>query len=171
MGNEIVRDKQIEIADREVRTRQVHPLAPTTVLPASAEDRPIATWDLGSMEGKLRLQQVLSGEATPLWDLCDQEPYEFACTDVCVRWASYEVEDGSGEVREGPKIYLLGPDGVFTTGSPSAYRALAMIDAVGISPPWNPAMTLIARRIKGRSKQQYLTIIAIGQSAAEKGGE
>jgi hypothetical protein len=168
MENDALKNGQTAVIVLPADRKQAHPLMESTILPACPGDPPLTTWCLDDAAGRIKLQNVLVGETVSLWDLCDKEGWNFLCTDVCVRFASRIVDEATGETKDGPLIYLVGPEGVFTTSSPSAYRALALVQAVGFSAPWNPPMQLEARRNRSRNKREFLTIICHGPLTQKK---
>src|ERR1700730_10560714 len=99
-------------------------LANYSALPSTIDAPAICTWSLADVKGRAKLHQAINGKSVTLWDMCEQGPFAFEVTDLAAHFASYESEDKPGEIVEGPRICMIGPKGVYQSGSEYVFRAL-----------------------------------------------
>lgn len=130
-------------------------------LPADADAPPMCTWDTSDEAGKVRLHGTLYGPTITLWDVL---PLEIGITDLAVHYTERESESRPGEIVAGPYLTLVGPAGNYGTGSEWAYRSLQQLGRLIGPPPWQPPALILARKLRGRSKQDWLSLTYLGRA-------
>lgn len=127
-------------------------------LPSSEGAGLMTTLDLGVRANVIAVQNALHGESESLWD---QKPERIIrVADLIAHYTSY-VSEETGEEHSGPMLTLLGPDGVFHTGSQYAFRALQDIAFLAGRPPWIPPIVIRAVRVTSRNKRQFQSLILV----------
>jgi hypothetical protein len=137
-------------------------------LPSTIDAPAICTWPLDTTKGRARLHQTINGKSMSLWDLCESGPFTFEVTDLAAHFASYESEDKPGEVIEGPRICMIGPKGVYQSGSEYVFRALQELAKLEGLPPWNPSVVLCATRVPTRNKRTRMALELIDRGGFEE---
>lgn len=124
----------------------------------------VSTLDLRTEANRLLVHKAVAGESVSLWDLCAKGPLEIEVADIIAHYTEYESEESPGEIRSGPMLTLIGPSGIFHTGSQFAFRALQLCAQLGDPAPWEPAMRFLVQRQLSRAKRDYQTLICLGRS-------
>lgn len=118
----------------------------------------MTTLDLGVRANVVLVQNALHGESESLWD---QKPERIIrVADLIAHYTSY-VSEETGEEQSGPMLTLLGPDGVFHTGSQYAFRSLQDIAFLQGRPPWIPPIMIRAVRVKSRNKREFQSLVLV----------
>lgn len=127
-------------------------------LPSAEGAGLMTTLDLAVRANVILVQNALHGESESLWD---QKPERIIrVADLIAHYTSY-VSEETGEEQSGPMLTLLGPDGVFHTGSQYAFRSLQDIAFLQGRPPWIPPIMIRAVRITSRNKRQFQSIVLV----------
>lgn len=127
-----------------------------SALPALEGAGVMTTLDLRQPANIVRLQHALAGSSDSLWDLSPDRV--LGITDLAAHYAS-AVDEETGEIRSGPMIALIGPDGVYHTGSQFVFRALQLIAMLKGRPPWQPPIRMRAVRVRSRNKREFQSIV------------
>jgi hypothetical protein len=144
--------------------RQAHILSSYSHLPHAEDAGVQATLDLTDPRNRVLVHAAVAGESASLWDLCAYGPAEIDVQHLIAHYAEYESEETPGEIRKGPMLTMIGPGGIYHTGSVFAFRALQLAAQLGDVPPWDPPMRFQARRASSRNRRQYQTLICLGRS-------
>lgn len=137
-------------------THDIGLLSHYSALPHAEGAGLMTTLDLSLRANVLIVQQALAGESESLWD-CKPERI-IRVSDLIAHYTE-AVDEETGGTRSGPMLTLIGPDGVFHTGSQFAFRALQTIALLTGRPPWNPPVAIRAQRCTSRNKKQYQSIL------------
>ena len=129
-----------------------------SALPHSEGAGMMTTLDLTQRANIIALNHALNGESESLWDLPPDQVIRV--TDLIAHYGERTNED-TGELVKGPMLTLLGPDGIYHTGSQYAFRALQMIALTDGRPPWHPPKAIRAVRNRSRNKRNYQSIILV----------
>jgi hypothetical protein len=129
-----------------------------SALPSTIDAPAICTWPLTDIKGRARLHQAINGKSHTLWDCCENGPFVFEVTHLAANFGQFESEDRPGEIIEGPRIMMIGPKGVFGSGSEYTFRALQELAKLEGLPPWNPPVVLCATRLPTRNKRTRMAL-------------
>jgi hypothetical protein len=133
-------------------------LAHWSALPQSEAGGIMTTLDLTKRANVITLQNAVAGESTSLWDC---EPSAVILVSHLVAHYATRFSEETGEEQSGPMLTLIGPDGIFHTGSQYAFRALQLCAPLCGRPPWHPPIKLRPVRCKSRNDRQYQSIVLV----------
>jgi Phage Single-stranded DNA-binding protein len=129
-----------------------------SALPSQEGAGIMTTLDLSLRDGVVMVQQALAGESESLWD---QRPDRvIRVTDLIAHYAE-RIDEETGETISGPMLTLIGPDGVYHTGSQFAFRALQSIAILAGPAPWNPAIKIRPVRVRSRNKREFQSLLLV----------
>lgn len=115
----------------------------------------ITTLDLRDPMAQVELQQALAGDSESLWDV---KPDHIIRVEHVVRHYAEAQDEETGEIRSGPMLTLIGPDGVYHTMSKYAFRSFQLIAHLRGAPPWRPPIMIRAVKPTSRNKRQYQSV-------------
>lgn len=123
--------------------------------PMTEDDGIITTLDLRDAAAQVALQQALAGYSESLWDC---KPERIVRVEHVVRHFAEAQDEETGDIRSGPMLTLIGPDGVFHTMSKYAFRSFQLIAHLRGAPPWLPPIMIRAFKPTSRNKRQYQSV-------------
>lgn len=124
--------------------------------PMSEDAGIITTLDLRDPPAQLQLQAALAGDSESLWD---QKPERVIRVEHVIRHYAEAQDEETGEIRAGPMLTLIGPDGTFHTMSKYAFRAFQLIAHLRGAPPWRPTIAIRSVKPTSRNKRQYQSVL------------
>jgi len=128
-------------------------------LPHTESSPILSTLDLTIPANQLRVQHAIAGGSVSLWDVVEAGAIEV--TDLVAHYTEAVLEE-TGELKAGPMLTLLGPDGVWHTGSEFAYRALQTVCKLTRRlPPFDPPLKLRPVRLTSRARRQYQSLLLV----------
>ncbi len=127
-----------------------------SALPQSEGAGIMTTLDLTERQNVIALNHALNGDSESLWD---QKPDRIIRVTDLVAHYGERMNEETGEMQCGPMLTLIGPDGIYHTGSQYAFRALQLIALLDGRPPWYPPKAIRAVRNTSRNKRQYQSIV------------
>lgn len=156
---------EIDLADAERALDAVLPipaapklglLAHYSSLPAVEGAGIMTTLDVTTSAGQQALSVAVLGESASLWDL--PAGAVVVIQHIVAHFAT-AVDGETGEVRSGPMLTLIGPEGCYHTGSQFAFRALQLIAMLRGAPPWHPPIRVRPVRVRSRNKRDFQSIV------------
>lgn len=127
-------------------------------LPHSEDAGILTTLDLTQRSNVVLLQNALAGDSVSLWDV---QPDRIIRVNDMVAHYSHYISEETGEEVSGPMLTLIGPDGIYHTGSEYAFRGMQMIAYAHGRPPWRPPVSIRAIRCRSRKQREYQSIILV----------
>lgn len=131
-------------------------LAHWSALPAAPNHGIMTTLDIGDPEQAARVVNALNDASESTWDV--ESGQVIRVSDLIAHY-NESIDPQTGELRAGPMLTLLGPDGTWHTGSQFAFRALQRIALVKGRPPWDPPVRLIPVRPRSRNARNFQSFV------------
>lgn len=133
-------------------------LAHYSALPHSPQAGISTTLDLTQPANVVLVQNVLASDDGTTWEMPPDAP--FKVSDLIFHFVE-KIDPKTGEDVSGPMMSMVGPDGVYHSGSQYAYRDLQRIALLRGMPPWHPPIVVRAVRSRSRNGKDYQSLMLV----------